>query len=137
MQAAPGCAVQREGWRCSGGKDASPPLCRRPESSDSLQGPRSPSSGVSSPTSTGPCGVPSQADWRGPLRGRFASVPLYPARDSRPGINHGGAEWPRAPCFKRCTCHMVINGCGISFDRNSMAWNRLCASLLCLRQSAY
>lgn len=67
----------------------------------------------------------------------------------RPGPRHAGLGSPgpvaltteepggRSDVLGACTCHTVINGWGIAFDRNSMAWNRLCASLLCLRQSAY
>lgn len=89
------------------------------------------------------CHIPSQAGSQGTLNGKVCLHPAVPPPHGTQPATATAAlimeepEWPGAPCFKHCTCHMVINGCGISFDRNSMAWNRLCASLLCLRQSAY
>lgn len=67
--------------------------------------------------------------------GSLHSTALCPACRSRSGAGTGVAREP-APRCKRRSCHPVTGGCGISFDRKAMAWNRLWAGLLCLRQSA-
>lgn len=66
---------------------------------------------------------------------RFPTAPVLPGW-AGPGRWHR-ARRSRGDVLGARTCHTVINGWGIAFDRNSMAWNRLCASLLCLRQNAY
>lgn len=132
-----GYAVQEEGSRCLGGKTASPLLCGRPESLDSLHWPKPYPLGSCLPTAQALSD--SQPGW---LTRNTDREGLSPSRGPQPAtatvaLIMEEPKWPGAPLFKHCTCHMVINGCGISFDRNSMAWNRLCTSLLCLRQSAY